>query len=272
MSDGLARSIGIGGKGPTGPGRTGPLAARNALTLWNAGHRESLFWDGRVTSLEEQALGPLHEESELGRDPEALVADLATIPAYVALFEQAFPSESPAVSVVHLQRAIAAFERGLVSDRAPYDQFAAGDPGALSEDAQRGMWLFAQVGCASCHTPPHFESEVFANRNVEPLPDVVDEGRAAVTKDSADRGLYRVPTRRNIRETSPYFHTGAVSTLRDAVAHEATMAPRVLADDEIDAIVTFLNKGLTDPSRSPGRPAHVPSGLDVPLDGFRIPR
>lgn len=269
MSDGLPRSIGIGGKGPTGPGRTGPLARRNAQTLWNSAHRESLFWDGRVTSLEEQVLGPLHDATELGRDPEEVVAELSTIPGYRALFEAAFPGEGEPVTVVHLQRAIAAFERALVSDRAPYDQFAKGDTGALGDEAQRGMWLFAEVGCASCHTPPRFESDRFADREV---PRSRDTGRAGVTRDSADHGSFRVPTLRNIRETSPYFHDGSVTSLRDAVAHEASLAPRALDDGEVDAIVTFLDKGLTDPSRSPGRPAEVPSGLTVPADGFRIPR
>ena len=81
-----------------------------------------------------------------------------------------------------------------------------------------------------------------------------------------------MPTLRNIRETGPYFHTGAVVTLEDAVAHEAMLSPLTLADDDIAAIVTFLDKGLIDPSRSPNRPPSVPSGLPVPLDGFRIPR
>ena len=272
MSDGLARSIGVTGKGPTGPGRTGPAGRRNAQTLWNSAHRERLFWDGRVTSLEEQVLAPLHEESELGRDPEEAAAELATIPGYATLFEAAFPGASPAVSVLHLQQAIASFERALVSDRAPYDQLAAGDQGALGEEAQRGMWLFAEAGCVTCHTPPRFESDVFADRSVPRERAVHDEGRKGATHDEADRGLYRVPTLRNVRETAPYFHNGAVVTLREAVAHEAALAPRPLADDEIDAIVTFLHKGLTDPSRSPVRPLAVPSGLPVPADGFRILR
>jgi len=273
MSDGLPRSIGVGGVGPTGPGRTGTsVTRRNAQTLWNAAYRETMFWDGRSDSLERQVLGPLHEARELGRDPDELAAELATIPAYAARFAEAFPGSTPAVSVTHLIQAIAAFERTMVSDRAPYDQFLRGDLGALSEEAQRGMWLFAEAECATCHVPPRFEAEIFADRGVPPVAGARDFGREAVSGDPADRAAFRVPTLRNVRETSPYFHTGGVDRLADAVRHEAALAPRALDDDEIDAIVTFLDKGLVDPSRSPGRPTDVPSGLTVPVDGFRIPR
>jgi cytochrome c peroxidase len=273
MADGLARSIGVDGMGPTGPGRTGPnVLRRNAQTLWNAAYRTSLFWDGRADSLEAQVLFPLKEEKELGRDPAAVVADLSAIPEYVSLFESAFGDAAPAVTVENMQRAIAAFERSLVTDRSPYDHYVSGDEGALSADAKKGMFLFGEVGCAKCHVPPLFESSTFADRAVPPIDGIADDGRAEVTKDAADARAFRVPTLRNIRETGPYFHTGAVATLDDAVRHEAGLASRALSDDEVAALVTFLNKGLIDPSRSPGRPDTVPSGLPVPLDGFRIPR
>ena len=117
-----------------------------------------------------------------------------------------------------------------------------------------------------------FESSRFVDRGVLPLLGVVDDGRQEVTHAAADHLAFRVPTLRNIRETSPYFHTGAVETLEDAVRHEAALASRPVDDAEITALVAFLNKGLTDPSRSPTRPKTVPSGLAVPVDGFRIPR
>ena len=273
MSDGLPRSIGVGGDGPTGPGREGPnLTRRNSLTLWNVAYRPLLFGDGRVASLEEQVLAPLHEPSELGRDPSAVVADLAAIPAYAEKFAEAFPGDAPFVTVVNLQRAIAAFERTMISDRAPYDHYLKGDTGALDEAARRGMNTFAEAGCARCHAPPLFESTIFADRGVDKGAGVDDHGREEVTHDPADRGAFRVPTLRNIRETGPYFHTGAVDTLEDAVRHEAKLEGRPLTDSEIADLVTFLHKALIDPSRAPGRPREVPSGLPVPADGFRIPR
>ena len=273
MSDGLALSIGVDGVGPTGPGREGPnVTRRNAPTLWNVAYLPLLFADGRVSSLEEQVLGPLHEAKELGREPAAVVADLAAIPEYAQRFGAAFPGDPTPVSILNLQRAISAFERAMVTDRSPYDHYVAGDAGSLSAAAVRGMNLFAEVGCAGCHVPPLFDASRFVDRHVAPIAGVVDDGRQEVTKDPADHAAFRVPTLRNVRETGPYFHTGAVLTLDDAVRHEALLAPRALDDAEIAALVAFLNKGLTDPSRSPTRPKSVPSGLAVPVDGFRIPR
>ncbi len=273
MSDGLPRSIGVGGDGPTGPGRSGPnVTPRNAQTLWNVAFRERLFADGRVATLEEQVLGPLHEAIELGRDPDEVVGELASIPGYAQRFAEAFPGEGEAVSVDHLQKAIAAFERTMRSDRAPYDYYVAGDEGALSEAAKRGMVLFAELDCAGCHVPPLFESERYADRGVAPAPGVEDRGREAHTKDPADRGKFRVLTLRNIRESGPYFHAGGVETLEAAVAQEAALGPRAISEDELADLVAFLNKALIDPSRSPVRPESVPSGLPVPVDGFRIPR
>jgi cytochrome c peroxidase len=273
MGDGLPRSIGVGGEGPTGPGRTGPnVTRRNAQTLWNVAFNDALFFDGRVGTLEEQVLAPLHEAIELGREPAEVVAELATIPGYVERFDAAFPGSDPRVSVEHLQQAIAAFERSLRSDRAPYDYYVAGDEGALSEAATRGMALFAELGCASCHTPPLFASMRYADRGVPGIAGVDDRGREEVTHDPADRGAFRVPTLRNIRESGPYFHTGAVEELAEAVAHEAALGPRAPSEDELADLVAFLHKGLIDPSRSPARPEQVPSGLPVPVDGFRIPR
>ena len=273
MSDGLSVSIGIDGVGPTGPGREGPnVTRRNAATLWNVAYRTLLFADGRTKSLEEQVLGPLKEAKELGREPAAVVADLAAIPEYAQRFGAAFPDDEKPVSILNLQRAIAAFERTLVTDRSPYDHYVAGDAGALSAAALRGMSLFAEVGCSSCHVPPLFEAVRFVDRGIAPIPGVVDDGRQEVTHDPADHDAFRVATLRNVRETGPYFHTGAVETLDDAVRHEAALAPRAVTDAELTDLVAFLNKGLTDPSRSPSRPKMVPSGLAVPVDGFRIPR
>ncbi len=273
MSDGLPLSVGVDGKGPAGPGREGPnVTRRNAATLWNVAYRPLLFADGRTATLEEQVLGPLDEPKELGRDPDAVIADLAANAEYSMRFGEAFPGDAKPVSVLNLQRAVAAFERTLVTDHAPYDQYVDDDAGALSAAALRGMNLFAEVGCAGCHAPPLFESSRFVDRGVAPIAGVADDGREEATHDPADHAAFRVPTLRNVRETSPYFHTGAVDSLGDAVRYEAARASRSLDDSEIADIVAFLDKGLTDPSRSPTRPKTVPSGLPVPVDGFRIPR
>jgi len=275
MSDGLPRSVGIGGKGPTGPGRTGAnVTRRNSPTLWNVAHKKTLFWDGRSPSLEAQALAPLAEPKELGRPPAEVAADLASIPEYAAAFDTAFPADAEPVSAKNLARAIAAFERSFSSRLAPYDRYVGGDAGSLDDETVRGMELFGEAGCAGCHVPPLFDSPRFASRGVG---DGSDRGRFEVSGKPADDGAFLVPTLRNTRDSEPYFHDGSALTLRDAVAHEvarsvADGSSRALADDEVDAITRFLDKALTDRSEEPDRPESVPSGLAVPKDGFRIPR
>ena len=147
MSDGLPRSIGVEGTGPTGPGRVGPNhTQRNAPTLWNAAYREQLFDDGRADSLESQVHSPLTNAVEMNRDPAQLVVDLSAIPKYVELFQAAFPREAAPVSYVDVTRALGAFERTLVTRRANYDRYAAGDTGGLNAESIRGMNLFARGG------------------------------------------------------------------------------------------------------------------------------
>ncbi len=271
MSDGLPVSVGILGEGPTGPGRDGPnKTTRNAQTLWNVAFREELFWDGRKPSLEEQALEPLLAERELGLDPEVAVQKLAAIPEYVTLFAAAFPGDAQPVSSQNIARALAVFQRTLVSDTALYDQYVAGDEEALLPNVVDGMFLFAEGGCARCHVPPLFDSPRYEAR----LP-VVDAGRETVTGDPTDRGAFLVPTLRNSRDTEPYFHDGSVMTLEAAVRVEADISAargegRALSDDEVKLVTKFIDKALTDRTRDPRRPKEVPSGLQVPEDGFRI--
>jgi cytochrome c peroxidase len=273
MSDGLPQSVGIGGEGPTGPGRTGPnVTRRNAQTLWNVAYRAPVFWDGRSPSLEEQVLAPLGEPIELGRDPLEIASELGNFDGYVTRFAAAFPGEP--ITPLNITRAIAAFERTIVSSRAPYDHYVRGDAGALSEATIAGMFLFGEAGCASCHTPPLFESEIYADRGIAGGDDL---GRFEVSGDPTDRGKFRVPTLRNVRDSEPYFHDGSVQTLDAAVRHEVgrsvlDKSSRALSDAEIALVVRFLDKALTDQSSEPARPKSVPSGLAVPVDGFRVPR
>jgi cytochrome c peroxidase len=275
MADGLPLAIGVGGVGPTGTGRTGPThTRRNALTLWNAAYRSALFWDGRAASLEDQVLGPLESPVELDRQPDALVSDLMLVPEYVQRFHDAFPGDPDPVSLDNLRRAVASFVRTIVSTHAPYDQYVRGDPGAMSDTELRGMSLFGSYGCAECHTPPLFGKDIYANVAVPPVPGIADEGRFEVTGDPGDKGCFRVPTLRNLRASGPYFHTGAVTTIEDAVAWMAAHdgGTRAITTDEVSAIATFLRTSLTDTSQAPERPLTVPSGLPVPPDGFEIRR
>jgi cytochrome c peroxidase len=274
MSDGLPRSIGVGGVGPVGLGRTGPThARRNARTLWNAAYRRALFWDGRAATLEDQVLVPMGDAVELGRAPADVVVDLSANADYRARFVAAFGGDD-AVSVVNVQRAIASFVRTVVSVDAPYDRYARGDANALAADEVRGMNIFADLGCASCHAPPLFESERYENVGIASDPSAPDDGRFEITHVDADRGAFRVPTLRNLRATGPYFHDGSSATIDDAAARMARFsAPsRTLSADELASLVAFLRSSLVDRSHEPTRPDAVPSGLPLPVDGFRISR
>jgi len=272
MSDGLPTSIGVGGGRLTGPGRAGgtPMT-RNAPTLWNVALRETLFLDGRETSLEHQVSAPLHAPIELGKPPNEVIAELRSIPEYVALFEAAFPSAAPgeAVTESHFRKAISDFERTLISSRSLYDAYVDGDERALDATMQEGMRTFDALDCTRCHVPPTFDMEAFFARGVGQG----DRGRAEVTGAAADERAFRVPTLRNVRFSEPYFHDGSVATLEEAIAHEVRLeAGREPTAEEVAALMAFLGRGLVDEKREPDRPDEVPSGLPVPIDGFRVLR
>ena len=276
MADGLPRAIGVGAVGPAGPGRKGPhMTRRNAPSLWNVAYKDTFFWDGRSPSLEEQPFGPIESPDEMASDPYAIAVELATFDGYVALFEDAFPGEAAPVTAENMMKALATFERTMVTPRAPYDSYIRGDEGALSEAAVRGMYLFDEADCASCHVPPLFRANSFWDRGIPELEGIEDLGRYEVTGDERDRYAFAVPSLRNARLTPPYFHTGAVSELRDAVENQVEFAvaageSRPLTDSEIDDVTQFIFEGLTDRTEEPRRPKEVPSGIPVPKDGTSI--
>jgi cytochrome c peroxidase len=272
MSDGLAVSIGVGGGRLTGPGRKdGARMTRNAPTLWNVGLRQTLFWDGRESSLEQQVSAPLHSPIELDKAPDEVISELRSIPEYVALFEAAFGGVGDeALTDTNFRNAIASFQRTLVSSRSLYDAFSAGDGAALSAEMKDGMRRFSALGCTRCHTPPTFDSEAFFARGIGAGE---DRGRAAVTGARDDEAAFRVPTLRNVRLSEPYFHDGSVATLDEAIAHEVWRETgRAASAEEVRALASFLGRALVDRSREPDRPEVVPSGLPVPIDGFRVLR
>jgi cytochrome c peroxidase len=279
MGDGLGLGIGVGGTGPSGIGRRGPTTTRrNVPTLWNVAYRTALFWDGRAASLERQVETPLFDERELGAKRETVAEGLADNATYRALFAAAFP-ESPQVSVENLARAIAAFVRTITTSDAPYDRYARGDDNAMSPMEIRGMFLFGELGCATCHAPPLFAAERFdavplAGAAPLPSPPADDDlGRFEITGDERDRFAFRVPQLRNLRETGPYFHDGRAQAMLEAVRQMVvSTAPRAVADDELTALAEFTGKGLMDKVHVPERPLAVPSGLPVPADGFIIRR
>jgi cytochrome c peroxidase len=271
MSDALPVAVGNGAGSLAGPGREGPnTLRRNSPALFNLAFRESLFWDGRSESLEAQAITPLVAEDELNLAPEVAVAELMAIPEYVDLFAEAFP-DNPEVTVANLASALAAFQRTMISNRSPYDAYVRGQVGTLNAELVEGMFRFAEMGCDDCHSPPLFESETFANRNVPKAEGIIDEGRAEVTGRTEDIGKFRTSTLRNVFESEPYFHDGSAKRLQDAVRHELEQSGLSFDEEDVRLIELFINKGLRDDSRSADRPQRVPSGLATPLDGPIFP-
>ena len=187
---------------------------RNTLSLWNVAYQKSYFWDGRAASLEEQSTTPLTHAAEMGSNLDELATELAGIPAYVGLFDEAFAGETPSITPDNLQRALAAFQRTLITDNSPFDHYAAGNEEALTSQQRRGLKLFRSgaTRCFECHTAPTFASDTF---RVIGVPDD-DLGRAAVANDASEKS-FKVPSLRNIALTAPYMHNGSLVTLEEVV-------------------------------------------------------
>lgn len=193
----------------------GRMGNRNSGTVLDAAYMKFQFWDGRARTLEEQALGPIHNPVEMGETLENVVRKLDAISGYRAQFHAVFGT---GVTSEGIARAIAAFERTVLSGPSPYDRFTAGDRAALSDAAVRGLTLFeGKAGCSACHTGPMLSDQSFHNIGVgmdRPEPDI---GREAVTSDPQDRGKFKTPTLRNVALTWPYLHDGSAATLADVI-------------------------------------------------------
>lgn len=241
------RSVSIGVHGQAG--------GRNAPTVWNAAFLSSQFWDGRAATLEEQAVGPVTNPIEMGMGSLDDALDrLRAIPGYKQHFDSAFGA-GDTVTMDNAAKAIAAYERTLITPNSPYDQYVKGDKDALSAQAIRGMESFESVGCVSCHSGaafsgpampagagffvkfPTFEGEGYLNE----FDLLADAGRFEATGNEADKHVWRVPTLRNLEFTAPYFHNGTVKSLDDAVLIMAqAQLNRDLDRGQVADIVSFL--------------------------------
>jgi len=240
---------------PTSIGHRWALGPRNAPTTLNAAIHVAQFWDGRAKDVEEQAKGPILNPIEMAMDsPEEVVKRLRSIPEYVDLFKKAFPGERDPLTYENVAKAIAAFERTLMTP-SRFDRFLRGDVNALTKKEKEGLRLFINVGCASCHNGPAVGGNSFAKFGVveaywEATREFVtldkptmpmDVGKFAVTHKKEDLYVFKVPSLRNISRTYPYFHDGSVWDLKDAVQVMAKVQlGRELSEDQVDKIVAFL--------------------------------
>jgi cytochrome c peroxidase len=240
----------------TSPGAMGQRGRRNTPTVLNAAHHDMQFWDGRAATLEEQAAGPVTNPVEMAMpDAAAVAARLRTSPHIDrALFRDAFPGEPDPYTLPHAARAIAAFERTLVTtDR--FDRFQDGDRRALSADEKEGLRVFLQTGCASCHNGPLLGANKIMRMGLihpyESSP--ADLGRFEVTRQFGDRYAFKVPSLRNVALTAPYFHDGGTRVLAEAVDRMAWhQLGRTLTAEERGKIVVFL-QALSDEKRAARR-------------------
>jgi cytochrome c peroxidase len=215
FTDGKKHSTGVGGKTGT----------RNAATVINAAYFPSLFWDGRASSLEDQADKPIANPIEMGQGHDVWVSKLDADPAYKAAFRKAY-GPGPA-TIGKVTKALASFERTVISGNSPFDRYEfAGDKKALSPAAIRGLAIFRDPkrgNCTACHTIGAkyalFSDGKFHNigDGVNGEGELTDLGRYNETKLESDKGAFKTPTLRNVTETAPYMHDGSLKTLKSVV-------------------------------------------------------
>jgi len=240
-----SRSVSMGVHGKTG--------GRNAPTVWNSAFHSVQFWDGRAALLEDQAKGPVANPIEMGmKDVETAMQRVRKIPGYKPFFEKAFGKDS--MTVDNAARAVAAFERTLITPNSPYDKYVKGNTKAMNKQQISGMKKFDTVGCASCHSGAAFNGPeqkpgvgfyamfpTFDSKYVSKYKLDEDKGREEATGKAEDRAMFRVPTLRNITDTAPYFHNGAVNDLPEAVRVMAkSQLNLTLPEKDVSDIVAFL--------------------------------
>jgi cytochrome c peroxidase len=225
---------------PLSPAYPTNMERRNSQTLINVAYHRVLLWDGRAGALEKQALGPIQNPLHMNQNLDLLVEKLKAIPDYVERFQKVF---STSVNPEGLGKALAAFERTLITRNAPFDRYMTGDWQAMSESALRGMALFKEKArCILCHNGPNFTDGQFHNLGVPEAPLLShplvqasirfdakrmnvpeyqqvkeDWGRYLVTKEEKDKGAFRTPSIRNVTQRDPYMHNGVFQSLEEII-------------------------------------------------------
>lgn len=251
----------------TGVGKQ--VGGRSAPTVINSAYNKFQFWDGRSPTLEHQALGPIQNPIEMAMSLGDVVQRLNQIQGYRQQFQAVFGTD---VTEAGIAKAIAAYERTVLSGDAPIDRYDAGDKSALSESAVRGRTLFfGRASCSACHVGPNFTDHAFHNIGVgydAAAQKFTDVGRETESKLVGDRGSFKTPTLREIARSAPYMHDGSLATLADVVAHynrggvanpwlDEEIFPLKLTPQEEQDLVQFLTEGLSSSSY----PNHQPPAL-----------
>jgi cytochrome c peroxidase len=217
-------------------GREGP---RTSPTVYNAAFLAMQFWDGRAATLEEQAEGPIQTHVEMDLTPDEAVERLRQT-GYLPYFEQAFPEDDEPLTFGNIARAIASFERTLITPGSAFDRYLDGERDVMTEEQLAGLRLFTDSGCAGCHNGVLLGGQGFARfSHVEGRGDA---GRADVTGDEADRYVFRIAPLRNVARTYPYFHDGSAATLEEAISIMGSQQlGRTFTEEEVAHLVAFMH-------------------------------
>jgi cytochrome c peroxidase len=251
----------------TSKGHKGQRGERNSPTVYNAATHFAQFWDGRAATVEDQAQMPIVNPVEMAMaDAAYVLRTLKSVPGYVEAFKTTFPGEADPVTMANLGKAIGSFERGLMTP-GPFDEFLGGKMTALGGDALRGLELFIELNCISCHTGPSVGGTMFQKLGSVKKYETKDEGRFKITNNPEDRYVFKVPGLRNVTKTAPYLHDGSAKTLDDVLNIMATyqLAKGSLSDDERKYLTAFLEslEGKIDPAYI-AKPELPPNGPETP--------
>lgn len=260
-------NLGLGGVDhlETSIGHGWQKGRRNSLTVFNAVFNFVQFWDGRAENMREQAKGPIKAAVEMNNTSARLIQTLKSIPGYVERFAEAFPNEAEPLSFDNVAKAIEAFETILLTPNSRFDQYLKGDEKAINEQEKRGLSLFLSKDCVSCHKGINVGGASYhkfgaARKPSSEIMPPADKGRIAITGSALDEYVFRAPTLRNVELTAPYFHSGKVWDLKQAVATMAAVQlDAKLKDREIEDLTTFLKTltGQIPKIEYPVLPAHT---------------
>lgn len=232
----------------TSPGDNGGFGDRNSPTVLNAALHSMQFWDGRMKDVEEQAGGPILNPVEMAiPSKEFLMNRLKDIELYQKMFAAAYPNEEDMFTYNNVQLAIASFERELLTP-SRFDDYLKGNKAALNKQEKQGMMSFVLNGCATCHNGALLGGNSFQKFGVyddywkHTGSKKIDNGVASQTMKDSDKYMFKTPSLRNVAQTSPYFHDGSVSDLKEAIAIMGKIQlDKDLSETEINNIAAFLN-------------------------------
>ena len=251
------------------PGTKQAKGTRNTPTIVNAAAAFAQGWGAQSTTVEELIAVHLLDSTVMGLPDEMRLTTLVTsIPAYATAFSKAFSGESPTVTKETIARALGAFVKKLFA-RARWDRYLGGEASAVTAAELSGFAMFVDAGCTSCHQGKYIgatQSQKLGIARPWPPPAGTDLGRFEATKQEVDRGMFKVPTLRNVTRTAPYLHDGSVAKLDEVVRLMARhQVGRELGDVQVGAIVTFLGSLEGDPPKELlAKPSLPPSGPRTP--------